>query len=265
MGDGAIIDHELAVGVHLVTLYGDDGQGHNLTDDVTVQVMVPVPPEDLIEIEITRPRGGDVLVGEITIAGTASYDRGDIAVVEVSIDEDGWRPAEGTGAWNLRFDTTIISDGIHSLLARATTDDGYQRGTSLLMEVRNVVVPEPPSIPNVTLHFRESGIVDELLNFKAEAEDLAPWTLVWSFGDGNNARGPLVRHAYREKGSYEVTLELWLEGSEEPAAVFTATVIVKNASEVGPSLENMVLVALVAAGLIYIAGFYGGRRAFRRD
>jgi len=74
-----------------------------------------------------------------------------------------------------------------------------------------------------------------------------------------------VRHAYSEEGTYKVTLELWLEGYDGPAAMFSATIVIETAVEEGMSVEMMVFLSLVAAGVIYIAGYYGGRRAFRRD
>jgi hypothetical protein len=143
-------------------------------------------------------------------------------------------------------------------------NDGVFKNASLIVEVRNLIPPEPPQIPNVTLRMMDRGIVDQLLEFQAEADDLSLWILLWSFGDGSNARGSQVRHAYSTPGTYEVILELWLEGSPEPLAAFTTTVIIESPEDQGPSLEGIIALLAVLAVVIYIAGFYGGRRAFGR-
>jgi hypothetical protein len=270
LGTGPVIERYLALGTHVVTLTVDDGQGNNATDTVTVHVVQPPPLEDRLHLTIDTPQPGGLLSGEVAISGTASYDRGDIAAIEVALDGGGWRPTEGTTDWSTFLDTTILEDGIHSIVVKATAhdivvDEDVTKVESVLIEVRNVPIPEPPSIPNVTLHLRDHGEVDELISFSAEGGNLTDWLLVWSFGDGAGGQGDMVRHAYGEEGTYQVTLELWIEGYGEPAATFTATVVIEQAVEEGMSIEAMVALSLVVAGLIYLLGYYGGRRAFRRD
>lgn len=269
LGTGPEIELVLPLGTHRVTLTVDDGQGNNDTDAITVHVVEPVPKEDRLHIDILSPRAGSLLDGEIVISGTASYELGDIAAVEIRIDGGGWRPAEGTTTWTFTLDTTILEDGIHSIMVKVTADDiddNVFKKDSVLIEIRNTVLPEPPAIPNITLHMRDHGQVDELIRFSVEgADDLASWLLVWSFGDGTNGQGERVRHAYSEEGTYRVTLQLWLKGHDEPAAMFSANIVIETAAEEGMSVEMMIFLSLVAAGVIYIAGYYGGRRAFRRD
>ena len=263
-GQDAVVTHRLPLGVHRVTLSVDDGQGHNVTDQVTVTVVKPVPPERRIHLTVDTPVSGSMLSGVVVVSGTASYELGTIASVDVSVDGQGWRLAEGTSSWSLVLDTTLLEDGVHTIVVRAVADDGVFKNASLVIEVRNTLPPEPPKIPNVTLRLVDRGVVDQLLEFRAEADDLSPWILVWSFGDGSNARGSQVRHAYTDPGTYEVILELWLEGFPEPLAAFTTTVIIESPEDQGPSLEGVIALVAVLAVVIYIAGFYGGRRAFRR-
>jgi hypothetical protein len=269
MGTGPVMTRaDLAIGSHTVTLHVDDGQGHNSTDVVTVNIVKPTPPEDRLHIDVITPRSGTLLSGEILISGTASFELGEIVSVEINIDGGGWRPADGTSSWSMAFDTTLLEDGIHSIVVHVIASNGIEQTDkfeSLVVEIRNAIIPEPPAVPNITLHMRDHGKVDELIQFSAEGEDLSSWLLVWSFGDGSNGQGTLVRHAYREEGTYQVVLELWLEGYDEPAAAFTATVLIESAVEEGMSLEMMILLSLVVAGAIYVMGYYGGKRAFRRD
>ncbi len=266
IGTGPRISVRLPVGEHRVTLHADDGQGHNSTDSVIVRVVKPVPAVDRLHLTIVTPRPNALISGLVTVSGTASFELGGIASVDMALDGGGWRPLEGTTTWSTVLDTTILEDGIHSIVVKVTADDG--NGTtkieSVLVEVRNTVIPEPPAVPNITLNMRDHGRVDELISFSAEGEDLSSWLLVWSFGDGSGGQGTMVRHSYSEKGTYQVTLELWLEGYEDPAAVFTATLVIEEEPAAAMSVESLVAVTLVVAGVIYVAGYYGGRRAFKR-
>ena len=261
----ALFKDELPLGAHRVTLYVDDGQGHNSTDQVTVDVVKPVPPEDRLHLEVLSPRPGSIVTGEIVVSGTVTYELGPVAMVEIAVDGGGWRPAEGTESWSISLDTTLLEDGVHSLVVRVTAEDGVFQVESFLVEVRNIILPEPPQIPNITLRLREKGVVDQLLSFDVEGEGLSSWILVWSFGDGSSGQGEHVSHAYTEEGTYRITLELWLEGEDVPAAKYSATVVVVSDEEEGLSIEAAILLAMVAAGAIYVIGFYGGQRAFRRD
>ncbi len=256
---------ELPLGAHRVTLHVDDGQGHNSTDQVAVNVVKPVPPEDRLHLDVLSPRPGSMLTGEIVVSGTVNYELGPVAMVELAVDGDGWRPAEGTNSWSISLDTTLLEDGVHSLVVKATAEDTVVKVESFLVEVRNIILPEPPQIPNITLHLREKGVVDQLLSFDVDGEGLSSWVLVWSFGDGSSGQGEHVSHAYTEEGTYQITLELWLEGEDAPAMIYSATVVVDSDEEEGLSLEAVILLSMVAAGAIYVIGFYGGHRAFRRD
>jgi len=264
LGADPVIERYLSMGTHQVTLTVDDGQGNNHTDTVTVHVVEPVPPEDRLHLAIKTPLPGSLLEGKVVISGTASYELGEISSVEVAIDGGGWHPADGSTSWSLTLDTSIYEDGIHSIVVKVTADDVFKTD-SILIEVRNTVPPLPPEIPNITLHMRDHGEVDQLISFSVDGENLTAWLLVWSFGDGSNGQGEKVHHAYNEEGSYQVTLELWLEGYHEPSAVFTATVVIETATEDGLSPEVIIILIMLAAGVIYIAGYYGGRHAFRRD
>jgi hypothetical protein len=267
LGTGDVIRLHMPQGTHTVTLTVDDGQGHNDTDSVTFHVVPPVPIEDRIHLSILTPRTGSLLKGETVLSGTASYELGEIVSVEVTIDGDGWRPAEGSTSWSMTLDTTILNDGLHSITVKATADDENRTSkvVSIVVEVRNVVIDPPPMVPNITMHLREHGQVDEIIRFSAEGDNLTSWLLVWSFGDGTSGQGERVHHAYKEQGTYQVTLEMWREGEDQPSAVFTATVMIDSPSEEGMSLEMIILLSMVIGGVIYVAGYYGGRHAFRRD
>ncbi len=261
--DEVMKDVQLALGTHEITLHVDDGQGHNSTDTVTVTVTEPVPPEQRLHIRITSPPPAAILSGPVEVMGTADYELGEVAAVEVAVDNGGWWLAEGTLAWSYTLDTTIMENGPHMLRARATAEDGVHREESIFVEVSNEL-PPPPVVPNITLRMEDRGLVGEPVHFEAEGDGLEEWVLVWSFGDGAHAQGQGVFHAYREPGQYDVTLGFWYPNGTGPVAEFTAQVIIERASDRGPTLEMLIPLACGVAVLIYLAGYYGGSRALRR-
>ena len=74
-------------------------------------------PGGFISVAITAPPDGATVSGVVTVTGT-SVDVG-AGVVSVSIDGGPFSPATGTDNWSLDWDTTSVTDGPHSITARA--------------------------------------------------------------------------------------------------------------------------------------------------
>lgn len=264
IGQGELVNTTLPVGRHKVTLKVDDGAGHNSSASVDVTVITKIPPQERITLEIHRPVVGTVLEGVVEVSGTATAEVGEIARVEVSIDQGPWRAAVGAASWTYSLDTRELDDGLHTLRVQASTDGGVSREATQFIEVRNEPPPAPPVAPNVTIRMRDRGLVDEPISFEAGGVDGSVWRVVWSFGDGSHSQGTGVHHAYNRPGVYEVTLELWHEDSEEPVAAFKATIEIEESDDLGPSLNTLLPFAALFAVLIYMIGYYGGRRAMAR-
>jgi hypothetical protein len=70
--------------------------------------------------------------------------------VQVSVDGGAYQVAQGTSSWSYALDTTALSDGSHTLTARATDTSGNVSTTS-----ESVTVQNSTSLP--------SGVVDQMV------------------------------------------------------------------------------------------------------
>lgn len=140
-------------GTHTVSARAYDGELHSpvATIDITL-----ANDENLHEpvVVITSPGDGDEVSGVVIITGTASDDDGDGTIhrVEVSIDDGAWEEADGTDEWEYRFDSTILSEGSHTVSVRAFDGTHTSDIQIITLEVNNHGGENtPPEILNVSL------------------------------------------------------------------------------------------------------------------
>ncbi|HEX2851501.1 MAG TPA: Ig-like domain-containing protein [Acidimicrobiales bacterium] len=87
-------------------------------------------------VAITSPGAGTTVSGSVAIAGTAS-DNISVAYVDVAIDGGSWQRAAGTSSWGVNVDTSAMSNGSHTAVARATDAAGNASSTSETVSVSN--------------------------------------------------------------------------------------------------------------------------------
>jgi hypothetical protein len=106
-----------SLGIYSFTLLVRDNEGNIGIDEVNVSVIPRIPV-----IQVLQDIGAEPLFGITDVTGTAN---GDAPILEVnySIDNGDWRPAEGTNNWMLRLNTTLLTNGPHTLTIRVW--DGY--------------------------------------------------------------------------------------------------------------------------------------------
>jgi len=76
-------------------------------------------------VSISAPSDGARVSGTIAIIGSAQDPNGGmVAKVEVSIDSGNWEIATGTSSWSFNWNTSSVSDGAHTIQARATDLSG---------------------------------------------------------------------------------------------------------------------------------------------
>lgn len=97
------------------------------------------------EITIIYPNDGEQVWGIIVINGTASDVDGTIQKVEIKIDTEPWVTLKGTTSWNYTWDTTYVTRGKHTILARCG-DELYD--FSLPVSITFYVVDEPTFPPD---------------------------------------------------------------------------------------------------------------------
>lgn len=95
-------------------------------------------------VTITSPSTGTTIKDTFEILGTASDDDGTIQRVEISLDGENWIRAQGTTVWSYEWDTTSVSNGQHTITARAFDGIGYSPETNITIMVNNPESKEPP-------------------------------------------------------------------------------------------------------------------------
>jgi hypothetical protein len=114
----------------------------------TIEVAAGLPPDEVApSITIVDPGAGVTVSGTVTLRGTASDD---VELSEVQLQVDT-RPAVtpvGLGAWSLSLDTTQLSNGAHTLTARAIDASGNAGTATRAFTVDNSApTPDPVLYP----------------------------------------------------------------------------------------------------------------------
>jgi PKD repeat protein len=127
LGDAADITVDrLTVGSHTIIYKVQDDRGL-WSEPATVDLDI-LPAEGEWTVAFTSPSEGAAIEHErVVVRGVASYTAGAVEYVEYRVDNNGWARADGTGTWSFELDASPLSDGYHTLRARAhalgTTSD----------------------------------------------------------------------------------------------------------------------------------------------
>jgi len=91
---------------------------------------------------IVAPSDNAKVSGTVKVTGTAADNVG-VAEVEVAVGGTGFTAANGTTSWALPVDTTALSDGSHTVTARATDQAGNTSTSQIAIDVNNAPAPDP--------------------------------------------------------------------------------------------------------------------------
>ena len=94
------------------------------------------------DVTILNPTDQSNVSGIVEIIGNAYDSDGSIERVEVKIDDNSWIPAIGTNSWSYNWDTTSVSNGIHTIYARSFDGEYYSNIASIDVYVENIGVLE---------------------------------------------------------------------------------------------------------------------------
>jgi len=107
-------------------------------------------------VDITYPAENGTIMGTITTEGTASDDT-TVDRVEVKVDDRSWSLATGTETWSYALNTVALTDGAHTITARATDTSGNTAEDPVNVDVNNDITG-----PSITLLSPNGGEVWEV-------------------------------------------------------------------------------------------------------
>ena len=192
-GTGVTVDHAyLDDGVYTVTLTvtDDDGATSTVTATKTIQNR---PPTALFTESATTVYTGEI----IYFNASSSYDPDGVILSYF------WDFGDGTNATGILANHTYVDNGTYTVDLTVTDDDG---ATSTASSTKTVLNTSPVA------SFTESSTTaykGEVIRFNASVSydpDGSVVSYFWDFGDGTNASGVIVDHAYTNVGTYTVTL-----------------------------------------------------------
>ncbi|NIO63389.1 MAG: PKD domain-containing protein, partial [Gammaproteobacteria bacterium] len=156
-----------------------------------------------------------------------------------SYDSDGvivsysWDFGDGSNSTGVSANHSYADDGVYTVTLTLTDDDG---ATSTATASKTILNRSP------TASFTESATTvytDEMIYFNATASYDPDGSIVsyfWDFGDGANASGVTVAHAFSDDGVYTVTLTVTDNDGSADTATSTKTIL--NRSPVAVFTES---------------------------
>jgi len=192
-----------ATGVTTSYSYADDGNYTvtlTVTDDggaidtaTSIKYVLSRPPVALFTENATI-----VLTGEVIFFNaSSSYDP------DGSIASYFWDFGDGTNGTGRTTTHSYADDGTYAVTLTVTDDDGVTDSANATKTVLNRS-PVASFTENATI-----VLTGEVIFFNASASydpDGSILSYFWNFGDGTNATGIVVDHAYADDGVYNVTL-----------------------------------------------------------
>ncbi len=221
-GTGNITAHTYADNeTYTVTLTITDNDKLNNTASDTILVLNRPPVSKFTE-------SAEIVDTDVVIYFNASE----------SYDPDGsivsyfWDFDDGTSTTGMIVNHSYADNGTYIAML-TVTDDGATASTNATKTVLN-----RPPIANFTESAETVYIGDQIV-FNAKNSNDSDGTIVryfWNFGDGNNATGEIVNHAYMDNGNYTVTLTV--TDNDDAIASVNATKTVLNRFPIASFTES---------------------------
>jgi len=117
----------------------EDFEGYSAGDKWGDWVIVGKSENQRPTVTITYPIQGDIVSGLVEITGVAHDPDGDSTIqwVMLQIDGDDWVYATGISNWSYVWDTTMVSDGLHTISAIASDGSLQSVADSVSVTVNN--------------------------------------------------------------------------------------------------------------------------------
>ncbi|MEX0985643.1 MAG: Ig-like domain-containing protein [Actinomycetota bacterium] len=217
-------------GPHTITATATDTIGQTADDQHSIDVDNDAPPS----VEFVAPTEGSTVAGAVDLEATASDDDG-VAQVEyfldgtVSLGTD----TDSAGGWTGSWDSTLTTDGSHTITARATDTIGQTAN-----DQRSVTVDNIDEIPSVTLTAPEEGALvrGSTVSLAAAATDDHGVAQVEFFLDETVSLGVDADGSDGWTGTWDSTLTS--DGPHAISAVATDTIAQTASSAASVTVDN---------------------------
>jgi hypothetical protein len=220
-------------GIHTINVYIDPFNDITETEEGNNDVSIPLNVNARPWVNITEPKGNDVVNGTVNINGRAFDDPRDdtwditnnISRVDIRLEGYSWIqltnfpfliPDFPTGYWNWQYDwdttewdSVPISDGNYTLQARAWDGYHYSFLYNVSITVNNTGSNEPPEAIISEPPNNSFWSVNETITFNGTLSsdpDNDPLIYIWDFDDGNSSTGNITTYSFAQKGTYVVSL-----------------------------------------------------------
>lgn len=136
----------LSEGSHRVTLFVNDGNGHNVS--ARISITVNKAPDRPPVVNVLFPIENNELSGIAGLHGTAWDPDGNdtLAAVEFSVDKGDWKAVTGTSNWSLDWNSSKLANGKHKISFRAFDGELYSQEVTLSVKVNNVIMNLRPLV-----------------------------------------------------------------------------------------------------------------------
>jgi PKD repeat protein len=181
-------------GNYTVTLVITDNDGLTDTASINITVLNQLPVASFTESATT------LLTGEVVYFNASDSHDDDGIIVSYY-----WDFGDATNSTGVFVNHTYADDGVYTVFLTVTDDDDATNTTSSTITVLNRS-PVASFTASATTVF-----INETITFNASTSQDPDGTIVtylWEFGDGANATGSMVNHAFTVNGTYLVTLNV---------------------------------------------------------
>lgn len=144
---GAISGTPSVLGSFPFTVQVKDAAAHTASSNFSINVVNPAA-----SVTITSPASGVTLSGSVSVSGTAS-DTVSISSVQLSVDSGAYSNASGTTSWSYSLNSASLSNGSHTLTAKATDAAGLSATSSPV----SITVSNSSAATDCTLFASPSG------------------------------------------------------------------------------------------------------------
>jgi PKD repeat protein len=230
--EGAEVSHRFErAGTYRLMLTADDGRGAE--NSVAV---------DRAEIFVNAaPSGDTVRIPDELISGMAGeFDASGATDSDGKIARMAWAFGDGATSDKPTVRHSFAKAGSYDVTLTLTDDSGLSNASTVVAR-KVTVVDASNQAPVVDAGGDRETTVDAVLVFDAKNSRDPDGSILayrWDFGDGAQADGIAVQHAYRSAGTYSATLTVTDDSGRENATTSTAfDVVVRNRENLSPVLQ----------------------------